>query len=261
MSFFSVPFEYSEASFDRDVIGLDGKGFVWSKQDVVAGCGVVSGGIGGGRSNSIDLDDDEDVMATMDQNIIEEKWKAFEIGTFDLHVTFFNILANDYHNLAIDVDLLSDEEEEEDEEEFYDDDSERYSDNDSDSGHKNDRNLPLYVFSQLMILLQDFLKLINEILMHSFSSSHSADDVALEINSCKLAEDARRNNLTITFGDCCEGIIPPLCQQVLLELSSGGDIGSVVKKVFGKWTKLIGRFVQSRGDQIRVIEILVVKRL
>ena len=94
-----------------------------------------------------------------------------------------------------------------------------------------------------------FASEVRETVLRGVESGHTVDNVALELNSLKFAQDR-------TFADVVRAVVPALLEP----LSAAGQpkkarVGAL-KKIVARWSELLGRFVQTGGDQDAMLDAL-----
>ena len=94
-----------------------------------------------------------------------------------------------------------------------------------------------------------FASEVRETVLRGVESGHTVDNVALELNSLKFAQDR-------TFADVVRAVVPALLEP----LSAAGQpkkarVGAL-KKIVARWGELLGRFVQTGGDQDAMLDAL-----
>ncbi len=89
----------------------------------------------------------------------------------------------------------------------------------------------------------NFAAEVSDTVKRAVSAGHSVDNVALEVNSLKFAQNR-------SFGDCVLAILPALLETLeLAELPSKPKRVKAVEKCLGRWGALLSRFVQSATEQ------------
>ena len=79
------------------------------------------------------------------------------------------------------------------------------------------------------------------------ASNHAIDNLALEINSLKFAQN-------LTFSDCVHAIVPSLLGDLPLERRPKKEKVGLVKGCLKRWAPLLSRFVHSDAEQRAILE-------
>ena len=97
----------------------------------------------------------------------------------------------------------------------------------------------------------NFASEVSDTVKRAIAASHSVDNVALEVNSLKFAQNR-------SFADCVQAILPALLETLDLdELPSAKKRVGAVKACLGRWGALLARFVQSPTEQDTLLTALV----
>ena len=89
----------------------------------------------------------------------------------------------------------------------------------------------------------NFAAEVNDTVKRAVGDNHSVDNVALEVNALKFAQNR-------TFGDCVLAILPALLETLgLAELPSKAKRVGAVTRCLARWGGLLSRFVQSAAEQ------------
>jgi len=89
----------------------------------------------------------------------------------------------------------------------------------------------------------NFAAEVNDTVKRAVAAAHSVDNVALEVNALKFAQNR-------SFGDCVLAILPALLETLgLAELPSKAKRVGVVTRCLARWGALLARFVQSAAEQ------------
>ena len=97
----------------------------------------------------------------------------------------------------------------------------------------------------------NFASEVSDTVKRAIAASHSVDNVALEVNSLKFAQNR-------SFSDCLQAILPALLESLELHaLPSKNKRVGAVKACLGRWGALLARFVQSPAEQDTLLAALV----
>ena len=89
---------------------------------------------------------------------------------------------------------------------------------------------------------------VGDTVKRAMASDHTVDNLALEINSLKFAQNR-------TFADCVRAMVPALLGEPSLSTGSKKERVAVLKKMAKRWLKpLLARFIQSNADRSALLE-------
>ena len=91
---------------------------------------------------------------------------------------------------------------------------------------------------------------VNDTVKRAVAAAHSVDNVALEVNALKFAQNR-------SFGDCVLAILPALLETLgMAELPSKAKRVGAVTRCLARWGGLLARFVQSAAEQDALLTAL-----
>ncbi|EPZ36295.1 MIF4-like, type 1/2/3 domain-containing protein [Rozella allomycis CSF55] len=105
-------------------------------------------------------------------------------------------------------------------------------------------------------VIKSFKNKIQDLIKIAIENGHDPQHVAVELQACKLATDAKQNQLLTSFYDCLDAIIFTLVQLIDVNPQPSA-LSSSVKSIFSKWAPLIIRFTASASDSHSLIDIIM----
>jgi len=97
---------------------------------------------------------------------------------------------------------------------------------------------------------EQFASEVEATVQRGIENDHTVENVALEVNSLKFAQNR-------SFADCVQAMLPTLMASLGLPGRPKKERPKEVVKMLGRWGRLLGRFVQSPGDQDVLLATLI----